>query len=552
MSMRPQEISPVPEETARVARAANPKGNVYMRMRDELGSIYEDQMFTALFPRRGQPAEAPWRLALVSVMQYMEGLSDRQAAEAVRERIDWKYALSLELTDPGFDFSVLTEFRTRLLTGGAETQLLQALLELCKRRGWLKARGRQRTDSTHVLAAIRDLNRLECAGETLRHTLNVLAEVAPDWLLAQIEEEWADRYSRRFDEYRFPKAQTERIAFAETMGTDGYRLLSAVYAQTAPAWLAELPAVETLRRVWVQQFFMEEGRCHWRSAEQIPPPSLLIASPYDLDARLGVKRNHGWIGYKVHLTETCDDEKPHLIVHTETTAATTPDWGMAEPIHRALKQQDCLPSTHVVDGGYVDADAIVTSRTTHEVELFGPVPLENSWQARAEQGLDLSHFQIDWQACTVRCPAGCLSRTWTPTKDRFGQDNVYVTFAAADCLHCPLHEHCTRARARSLTFRPHDLYLALQSARERQRTEAFKETYAIRAGIESTISQAVRVSDLRQARYFGLPKTHLQHVITATAINVRRIVSWLIEPSLRPTQVSRFAALVLQHSKPAA
>ena len=179
MSMRPQEISPVPEETARVARAANPKGNVYMRMRDELGSIYEDQMFTALFPRRGQPAEVPWRLALVTVMQYMEGLSDRQEALAVRERIDWKYALSLELTDPGFDFSVLTEFRTRLLAGGAETQLLQALLELCKSRGWLKARGRQRTDSTHVRASIRDLNRLECAGETLRHARSAVGRGGP-------------------------------------------------------------------------------------------------------------------------------------------------------------------------------------------------------------------------------------------------------------------------------------------------------------------------------------------------------------------------------------
>ena len=136
MSMKPQEIGPVPEETARVARAANPKGNVYMHMRDELGSIYEDQMCVELFPQRGQPAEAPWRLALVTVMQYMEGLSDRQGASAVRERIDWKYALSLELSDPGFDFSVLTEFRTRLLAGEAEMQLLQALLELCKRRGW--------------------------------------------------------------------------------------------------------------------------------------------------------------------------------------------------------------------------------------------------------------------------------------------------------------------------------------------------------------------------------------------------------------------------------
>ncbi len=552
MSMKPQEISPVPEETARVARAANPKGNVYMQMRDELGSIYEDQMFVNLFPRRGQPAEAPWRLALVTVMQYMEGLSDRQAAEGVRERIDWKYALGLELTDPGFDFSVLTEFRTRLLAGGAETQLLQALLDLCKRRGWLKPRGRQRTDSTHVLAAIRDLNRLECAGETLRHTLNVLAEVAPDWLLTQTPPEWFERYSRRFDEYRFPKAQTERLEFAQTIGADGYQLLDAIYASMAPAWVAELPAVETLRRVWIQQYFVEEGRCHWRSADQIPPPALIIASPYDLDARLGVKRNHGWIGYKVHLTETCDDDGPHLIVHTETTAATTPDWGRTEPIHRALAQHDCLPSRHVVDGGYVNADAIVTSQSTYNVELYGPVPLENSWQAKTEHGFDLSHFQIEWHSQSVTCPTGQRSRTWTHTRDRFGQEVIYVTFAPADCLACPSRGQCTHGRSRGLTFRPQARYLALQSARERQRTEAFKEAYAIRAGIESTISQAVRVSDLRQARYFGLPKTHLQHVVTATAINVRRIVSWLIEPSLRPTQVSRFAALALQYSKLAA
>jgi transposase len=417
MSMKPQEISPVPEETARVARAANPKGNVYMHMRDELGSIYEDHMFVDLFPRRGQPAEAPWRLALVTVMQYMEGLSDRQAAEGVRERIDWKYALSLELTDPGFDFSVLTEFRTRLLAGGAETRLLLALLDLCKRRGWLKARGHQRTDSTHVLAAIRDLNRLECAGETLRHALNVLAEVAPDWLLTQVSPEWFDRYSRRFDEYHFPKAQTEREAFAEMIGADGYHLLAGVYASTAPAWLAEMPAVETLRRVWIQQFFVEEGRCHFRSAEQIPPPALIIASPYDLDARLGVKRNHGWIGYKVHLTETCDDDEPHLIVHLETTPATTADWGMVEPIHDALVQQDCLPSTHVVDGGYVDADSIVTSRTKYEVDLFGPVALENSWQAKTAGAFDLSHFQIDWQNQRVTCPTGQHSYSWTLTRE---------------------------------------------------------------------------------------------------------------------------------------
>ena len=182
MSLQPEVIGPVPEETARVARAAFPKGNVYMQMRDVLGAVFDDASFSSLFAKRGQPAEAPWRLALVTVMQFAEGLSDRQAAEAVRARIDWKYALGLEPDDPGFDFSVLSEFRSRLVQGSAEGLLLEALLSACKARGYLKARGRQRTDSTHVLGALRVLNRLERVGETLRSALNAIAALAPEWL----------------------------------------------------------------------------------------------------------------------------------------------------------------------------------------------------------------------------------------------------------------------------------------------------------------------------------------------------------------------------------
>jgi transposase len=193
------------------------------------------------------------------------------------------------------------------------------------------------------------LHRLECAGETLRHTKSVLAEVAPDWLLAQITPEWFERYSRRFDEYRFPKAQTHRLEVAETMGADGSQILTAVYESSAPAWLRELPAVEPLRRVWVQQFFVEEGRCRWRSNENIPPPALMSASPYDLDARLGVKRNHGWLGYKVHLTEPCDDDQPPLIVHTETRCRDHPGLGHGRTDSLRLRARG-LPSQQTRGG----------------------------------------------------------------------------------------------------------------------------------------------------------------------------------------------------------
>lgn len=207
MSMYPQEMGTIPEETVRIARAACPKGTLAMRLRDALGELYQDEDFAALYPIKGQPAYAPWRLAMVTVLQYVEGLTDRQAADAVRERIDWKYALGLELTDPGFDFSVLSEFRTRLVNGQAETLLLDRLLEVCKQRDWLKAGGKQRTDSTHVLARVRSLSNLECVGETLRAALDDLAALAPDWLVQQITSDWFERYSHRVENYRLRHPQ---------------------------------------------------------------------------------------------------------------------------------------------------------------------------------------------------------------------------------------------------------------------------------------------------------------------------------------------------------
>jgi transposase len=218
MSLRPEPIEPVPEETARVAGAAVPRGNAWLRLRDELGTIYTDETCAALFPTHGRPAEVPWRLALVTVLQFAEGLSDRQAAEAVRARLDWQYLLGLALDDLGFDFSVLSEFRTRLIAGGTEQQWLDALLALCAQRGWLQARGPQRTDSTHVLAKVRALNRIETVAETLRATLDALAAAAPNWLRAQVDAERFERYRSRIEASRLPQRADGPRAVRRTGG----------------------------------------------------------------------------------------------------------------------------------------------------------------------------------------------------------------------------------------------------------------------------------------------------------------------------------------------
>ena len=325
MSLHPQAIPPVPEETRRIAQAAFPRGNVYMRRRDELGAIYEDHLFAPFFPARGQPAAPPWRLALTTVMPCAEGLSDRQAADAVRSRIDWKYALSLELTDPGVDHSVLSEFRTRLVAGQLEQLLLDTLLTRIRARGLLKARSRQRPDSTHGLAAIRVLNRLELVGETLRHALNSLAVVAPAWLRTQTPPAWFERDGRRIENYRLPNTTAAREAWATTIGADGQQLLQAVDAATERPWLQESPAVQTLRQVWAAPYTDPPGPLRWRAVQERMPSAALIASPDDSEARYSTKRGIAWVGYKVHLTETCEEGQPHLMTGVMTTPATTPD-----------------------------------------------------------------------------------------------------------------------------------------------------------------------------------------------------------------------------------
>lgn len=548
MSMRPQSIPPVPEQTAAVARAAFPRGNRYMAIRDELGVFYQDEAFAGLFPTRGQPAETPWRLALVLVFQFSEGLSDAQAAEAVRGRIDWKYALSLELDDPGFDASVLSEFRSRLVAGQQELYLLDGMLVRLKAAGLLKARGRQRTDSTHVLATVRALNRLEGVGETMRHALNSLAEAAPDWLRERLPADWVDRYGARFEGYRLPKSGSQRQVLAEQIGADGRWLLTELWAADTPSWLQQLPAVQTLQRVWWQQYqaVPAEQPMRWRSAADLPPASRMINSPYDVEARYSAKRDTTWVGYKVHLTETCDQAGPHLITHVVTTPATTTDVETPALIHTALAAKALLPAEHLVDAGYVDADLLVSSQTEHQLVLTGPVAADHSWQARHQTGFEVACFSIDWEAKVATCPRGNTSQKWSATHNQ-GRPVINIRFEAKACAACQVRQQCTRSLhgPRELTLHPRPQHQALQTARQVQQTPAFKARYQARAGIEGTLSQGLRNSDMRRSRYIGLAKTHLQHVLIAAGLNLRRIGDWLAEVPHAKTRTAPFVRLAL-------
>ncbi len=477
MSFDRRYILDIPEETAEIAQAAFPKGNIYMTMRDELGMMYEDGEFSALFANDGQPGLPPGMLAQVTVMQYAEGLTDRQAAEAVRARIDWKYALNLEMRASGFHYSVLSEFRDRLIDGEMETKLLDDMLQQWREKGLVKARGQQRTDSTIVLANIRQLNRLSCVGETMRRALNDISAVAPEWLLEQISPDWFDRYGPRFDGYRLPKGKGEQEELQATIGADGEHLLGQIYKEDAPSFLVEMAAVDVLRRVWLQQYQVVNGQIQWRTDKNTPPKRLLIQSPYDPEARNSTKRNVNWTGYKVHLTETCDEETPNIITNVETSPATTADVNVIEDVHANLARKQLEPAEHFVDAGYTSASKLLASQENHGVELVGPVLPDSSWQARADQGYSSSCFIIDWEAQIAACPAGKESVAWSNTRDKHQQKRVSIKFSTEDCLACSQREKCTKSAAnpRIITLYPQPVYEVLQSARQRQETDEFKK-----------------------------------------------------------------------------
>jgi transposase len=480
-------------------------------------------------------------------MQFAEGLSDRQAAEAVRARIDWKYALGLELTDPGFDFSVLSEFRGRLVEGGSEHLLLEALLAACKEHGYLKARGRQRTDSTHVLGALRILSRLEQAAETMRAALNALAVAAPVWVRKHADPEWFERYGRRIEDYRLPKGKEARQEYLESVGADGWRLLGRIDDPHTPESLKGLAEVEVLRKVWEQQYEgveIDAEPPRVRDPKEMPEAAHCIESPYEPEARYATKRGLNWVGYKVHLTESCDEGLPNLITSVRTTPATATDVKQLCAIQEGLARSGLLPAEQLADAAYVCGSNLVSSHA-RQIDLIGPPYKDNTWQAKAKAGFDVSNFRVDWEKKMVTCPWGRQSIRWSETETARGRSMIHVEFPPSDCAACPSRPSCTRAKnlPRTLTLQPKEEHEAIQFARGRQQTEEFTSLYSQRAGVEGTISQGVRAFGLRQARYRGLERTHLQELATAAAINVGRLADWLNGVPAATTRRSRLAAL---------
>jgi transposase len=574
---------PEPDPRIAAAIAAKYPGRrprpLAVQVRDRLGQWLQDEEFAAAFGIRGRPGWSPSQLALVTVLQRAENLTDRPAAEAVRTRIDWQYLLGLPLDDPGFDHTVLAEFRGKVADAGLELVALDALLARLAADGLVKAGGKQRTDSTHVVAAVAALNRLELAGESVRAALEALTAACPAWVAQRIcVPDFARRYGTPMTSWRPPQSEARRGELAIACARDGYALLEAVYDSSSPGWLRELPATDVLRRVLLQNYTRAitggkeviKRREKEPEGDGLPPGHARIASPYDTDARWGVKREEFWLGYKLHVTETCDDAPactcrpaaagipdrghdkgcahltaPNLVTHVATTDATVPDNQMTSVTHQDLAARNLAPGRHYLDSGYLSAALVVSALTTWGIALIGPLLADTSAQARAGAGYARAGFTADYDAQTVTCPQGKTSASWSPCTQH-GKDAIVATFSARDCGPCPARPQCTTnsKHQRQLTLPPRDLAEAQAAARAAEKTTGFQADYARRAGVEGTMHQAAS-HGARRARYRGLPKTRLDHAYMATALNLLRLEAYWTGTPLDRQRTSHLARLEL-------
>jgi transposase len=522
----------MPEGIGAWGREILAKESPYRLIGEQLYEQYREEDFADLYAVEGKPGLSPVDLGFVTVLQFLEDLSDRQAAEALRVRLDWKYALHLPLGNAGFDFSVLSEYRDRLRSGGAASRFFDRLLGQMQALGLLKHRGRQRTDSLAILSKVRRLNRLERVVETLRLALQALQAADEGWFQRQVPGSWRERYGARCVAERL-SASVRALLEAE-VGSDGQWLLECLHIAGTPEVLLALPEVQLLVQVWAQQFTVVEGAVVYQQEGPYEGHTRL-QSPHDPEARYSEQGAHPWVGYKLQVTESEDEQLPHLLTDIAMTSSVQTDAQALPAIQERLQQRGVPPKEQFADKAYVNGPTLAASEQ-QGIDLMGPIQGDTSPQARQPDGLSLEHFTLDRQACTATCPAGQVAQ------GHLGQEGALTfSFAKAVCLACPCRPRCCAGQGgRTLTVGPYHEWVV--AARVRQKTEAFRELYRHHRGnIEGTLSALVRGHGVRVARYLGQAKEHLRALYIGAAVNIRRAARWLA--GFRP-QVRRKAPLL--------
>jgi transposase len=512
MTLHPRDLTQMPADIAALGQKLLAPTNPYRIIGEQLADILQDAQFAALYDPHGRAAISPGLLALVTLFQFLEDLPDREAAAAVVVRLDWKYALHLPLEDTGFDFTCLCYFRRRLLDHAQERLVFEEILHKIEARGLVKKRGKQRTDSLAVLGAVRQLSLLELVSETLRLAVRALTQAAPEWVAQELPASFVTEYAARRSDYRLSPA--ERQAAVVQVGQDGLWLLARL-AATAPAAVAALAAVAVLRTVWAQRYDQaEDGGVRVR--EQTVDCTELVITPHDPGVRLGEKRGKGWLGEKVHVTETATAGGPNFITDVTTAAAPSGDSAALPTIRAQLAQRDLLPAEQVVDASYVSGCQLAQSEAAG-IDLVGP-PLPDT----SPHAFKIADFTIDRAAQQACCPQGHPAVKWSERTEPDGSRAVNIQFAAAVCAVCPVRAQCTTSKSgRSLHLS--EYYERVAARRVEAQTAAYRERLRARPAIEGTLSELIRAHGFRRHRYRGDVKRVFENLLKAAACNLKRL-----------------------------
>lgn len=509
---------PMPTETGRIGRKLLKENDAYRLIGDQLFEQLNEEEYADLYSAEGKPGISPIILGFVTVFQFMERLADRQAINSLCMRLDWKYALHLPLEYEGFDFSVLSEFRDRLIKGGATGRVFEKLVEQIRALGLIKEHGKQRSDSIAMVTKVRRLCRLETVVETLRLAIVAIVNTDQEWSEEIIPPSWEGKYGERFVRQRY--SEKEWAEYEEHIGENGAWLLQRLEEGSAPAELQNLPEVQVLKTVWVQQFREEEGEMVYTDLKKYDGHSQ-IQSPHDPEARYSRKRHFEWVGDKVQVTETDDEGYPHIITDMVATSSNRTDHEELPAIQERLEQRECKPAEHYVDAGYMSGPTLNSSQK-NGIDLIGPLPNFVTPQDMLPDGITQSHFQIDAINNMIICPKGHVAKNPSPVNN-----SLSFRFPLKTCAACELRARCCTGKS-GRTIGISAYYDLTETARKRQKTEAFKKDYnQHRSGVEGSLSALVRGHGMRVSRYIGNKKRNLQAAFTGCAANIKRASSWL-------------------------
>jgi transposase len=519
MSLRMNWNTEIPGDTARVGREILSENDPYRLVGDRVNDFLSLKDFASLYSELGRSGICPIILSLVTVFQFLENIPDRVATKWAIARIDWKYALHLPLTWLGFNFSDLSNFRKRLLEHGAERLVFEKILDWVRSLGLVEKHGKQRSDSTHIVGCVERLSRLELGWETLRVVLRAIEAIAPEWYAEKIPAAFHEAYVERRSDWRLSKREVK--SKMQTAGCDGFWLLDHL-DESVPQIVLDLPEVATLRQVWEQQF---ERREETKTVTVRQPPIEgrdVIQSPHDPEVRWSKKRGKDWVGYKLQVTETAEDDvEVQFITEIDVVAANEDDSEVVDDIQVRLIERDLKPDEHYVDKGYVSGPNLAHS-ADRNIELVGPALADTS---RKPEGYKQSDFEIDFEKQQAICPAGKTSEKWYERPQPDGHVGAEVRFGE-QCAGCPVRAQCAPGKSgRTLDISPY--YQELNQRRAEQTTEAFKEKMKRRPAIEGTISELTRKHGARRVRYRGNDKGRLQASFTGAAVNLKRLAKAL-------------------------